>query len=141
MRPRFWVQKVCSNISSLLYLVYSSVLMRPFFLRHDITPTIIVPLPSLLNALECVLSHLLSFPQVSCCSYYTQTSTFASSGFGVSWPVGTLYVNMHTIRTMVRRPPRWTPFRKNASLPSLPLARLLLRVCVRRLGIATPRNP
>ena len=38
--------------------------------------------------------------------YYAQTSSLASSEFDVSWAVGTLYMNVQTVRTAVGLPPR-----------------------------------
>ena len=81
---------------------------------------------------------LSSLPGVPCCPYFALIFTLAFSEFGVSWSLGTLHMNVHTVRAAIGRPPQWTAFREISSPPPLRRTLLPLRICVRRLLTSTP---
>ena len=59
---------------------------------------------AVVSIVSCYISRVFLFV------FYTQNSPPTPGWFGVSWPVGTPYVNAQTARTEVGRPPRWMPF-------------------------------
>ena len=130
LRPRYWVQDFCSNISSSLLtrLVCSLGLMR--LLCYGMTSH---PCLSSLCPFLNVLAFVSCYPSLGLLVLIVPTLvSWASTGFSVSWPVGTLCMNVHTVRTAVGRSPRCTPFTRHTSMDFFFFFcfRTFLRVCL-----------